>query len=78
MSVFETTNPRPWTAHENRCDRCGAESFFRMSKLVDQKEVLQLFFCGHHGRKIGPAMIDWFSEDYTHEINAVAMSGAHQ
>ena len=38
--------PRPLTA-DDRCDRCGAQAYLRVS-LASGSELL---FCAHHGRR---------------------------
>jgi hypothetical protein len=70
--------PRPWTTFEHRCDRCGSESFFRMSKLSGD-DTLQLFFCGHHGNKVVSVVEaqGWFAEDYTYTINTAPSISAN-
>lgn len=68
---------RTWNAYENRCDRCGAESWFRFERLLttnavgDPLEVQDFYFCGHHGRKVYDALIQqgWTVDDFTHQIN---------
>lgn len=65
---------RPWTTFEHRCDRCESESWHRFSKLLEDGEtILQLFFCGHHGRRFSPKLVEtgWFAEDYSAGINPV-------
>lgn len=41
-----TLTPERVLKATDRCDRCGAQAFFRAT-IVDD---LPLFFCGHHGR----------------------------
>jgi len=36
---------------DDRCDRCGARAYYRAT-LVNG----ELFFCGHHGRKVLPKL----------------------
>lgn len=62
---------RTWNAYENRCDRCGAESWFRFERLVDEDTVQDFYFCGHHGRQHQAALVEagFTADDFTHQIN---------
>jgi hypothetical protein len=42
----------PSLAPVDRCDRCGAQAFVRVT-LTDG---LDLVFCGHHGREFAPIL----------------------
>lgn len=46
-----TLSPAPLTASD-RCDRCGAQAYVRVT-LTSGGELL---FCGHHARKHLPAL----------------------
>ena len=53
-----------WTLTANdRCDRCGARAYFRVTVRVDRSD---LHFCAHHGReaepKLRPICADWVDE----------------
>ena len=60
-------------AAADRCDRCGAQAYFRVM-LAGGGELL---FCAHHGRKYGDALREAGAEivdetDRLHDIPAVA------
>jgi hypothetical protein len=60
-------------AAADRCDRCGAQAYFRVM-LAGGGELL---FCAHHGRKYGEALRNAGAEivdetDRLREIPAVA------
>ncbi|WP_043346947.1 DUF7455 domain-containing protein [Beutenbergia cavernae] len=40
----------PQLTAEDRCDRCGAQAYVRVSLPSGE-----LYFCAHHGRKHAPA-----------------------
>lgn len=52
----------------DRCDRCGIAS---QAFAVAHKGSLELFFCGHHMREYGPALMaqGFIIQDETHRIN---------
>jgi hypothetical protein len=57
----------------DRCDRCGAQAYFRVM-LAGGGELL---FCAHHGRKYGEALREAGADivdetDRLHEIPAIA------
>lgn len=41
----------------DRCDRCGAQAYVRVTLPTGQ-----LFFCAHHGRTLGPALAEIATE----------------
>ncbi len=49
--MVTTLSPSPLTASD-RCDRCGAQAYVRVT-LTSGGELL---FCGHHARKHLPAL----------------------
>jgi hypothetical protein len=49
--VVTTLSPSPLTASD-RCDRCGAQAYVR----VTLSKGGELLFCGHHARKHLPAL----------------------
>lgn len=49
--VTTTTEVQLTTA--DRCDRCGAQAYVRVTL-----ETGQLYFCAHHGRAMTPALTD--------------------
>ncbi len=51
VPVMTTLSPSPLTASD-RCDRCGAQAYVRVT-LTSGGELL---FCGHHARKHLPAL----------------------
>lgn len=65
---------RPWSQFDNRCDRCGAESWIKFDRIISLNEVethvQEFFFCGHHGRKNSEVLADqgWEIEDYSELI----------
>lgn len=67
---------RTWSAGENRCDRCQAESWFHFERLTQLNEVethvQDFYFCGHHGRRYADtlAAAGFEHTDYTGLINA--------
>ena len=51
VPVMTTLSPSPLTASD-RCDRCGAQAYVR----VTLTSGCELLFCGHHARKHLPAL----------------------
>ncbi|MDR0627915.1 MAG: hypothetical protein LBG11_11800 [Bifidobacteriaceae bacterium] len=49
----------------DRCDRCGARSYFRATLMSGE-----LFFCAHHGRELMPVLSQQALQvdDYTAEL----------
>jgi len=50
MSEALTTS-RPLTVHD-RCDKCSAQALVRATFMSGE-----LYFCGHHARKIGTSLV---------------------
>ncbi|GMA31464.1 DUF7455 domain-containing protein [Litorihabitans aurantiacus] len=48
-----TTTTADQLTASDRCDRCGAQAYVRVTL-----ESGQLYFCAHHGRALTPAMSD--------------------
>ena len=48
-----TTTTAVQLTASDRCDRCGAQAYVRVTL-----ESGQLFFCAHHGRALTPAMTE--------------------
>jgi len=48
-SVVET---RETLTPKNRCDKCGAQAMVRATLLNGE-----LYFCGHHARKMGTKLV---------------------
>lgn len=48
-----TMTPEHELTAADRCDRCGAQAYVRVTL-----ESGQLFFCAHHGRALTPALAD--------------------
>ena len=48
-----TTTTADQLTASDRCDRCGAQAYVRVTL-----ESGQLFFCAHHGRALTPAMTE--------------------
>lgn len=86
------TNQRPWEVFENRCDACGAESFYRAQRVAFDLDfhshtievepnvrVPTLYFCGHHGYKNREALEHqgFIVEDWTHQINTAPSVSAN-
>lgn len=36
---------------QDRCDRCNAQAFIYAYKVTDSADFLEVFFCGHHGKR---------------------------
>lgn len=47
-----------------RCDQCGAQAYNRATF----HNGLELFFCGHHGKKHYYSIVNHLQEWYTEEI----------
>jgi hypothetical protein len=62
-----TTLERAPLTIADRCDRCGAQAFFRAVFVSGE-----LTFCGHHGRELHPALSRHalVVQDATDTINA--------
>ena len=48
-----TTTTADQLTASDRCDRCGAQAYVRVTL-----ESGQLYFCAHHGRALTPAMTE--------------------
>ncbi|PWD49838.1 hypothetical protein C8046_03175 [Serinibacter arcticus] len=48
-----TTTTADQLTVSDRCDRCGAQAYVRVTL-----ESGQLYFCAHHGRALTPALTD--------------------
>lgn len=65
---------KPWNQFDNRCERCGSESWVKFDRIISLNEVethvQEFFFCGHHGRKHSTALTSsgWAIEDYSELI----------
>lgn len=57
--------------NEDRCDRCPAQAFVRVTKSIEGNN-LELLFCGHHFKSNGNQLgfSGWFIQDETSKINA--------
>ena len=64
--MVTTLSPSPLRASD-RCDRCGAQAYVRVT-LTKGGELL---FCGHHARKHLPALESLAAhiQDETHALN---------
>lgn len=62
-----TTTTAVQLTASDRCDRCGAQAYVRVTL-----ESGQLFFCAHHGRALTPAMTEIALEilDESDRLNA--------
>ncbi|MCU1601020.1 MAG: hypothetical protein JWO22_1729 [Frankiales bacterium] len=47
MTATTLTQQQPSLTIADRCDRCGAQAFFRAVFVAGE-----LTFCGHHGREL--------------------------
>lgn len=64
MTTRTPVQPRPALTWTDRCDRCGAQAYFRAVML----NGLELTFCMHHGTELaGPLTKHGIAllEDYT-------------
>jgi hypothetical protein len=70
----QTLSPQSFTVAD-RCDRCGAQAFFRAVFVNGD-----LTFCGHHGRELlVPLQREAILvEDATEQINAAPSISANQ
>lgn len=48
---------RVFTAHEDRCDRCGAEALHAARKNKDDR-IMELLWCGHHFLQFGARLLE--------------------
>lgn len=66
--------------HDDRCDRCGAEAFFRVWVPITRADTVEdvvespakdLLFCGHHARKyeLEFQARGWKVDDFRDDIN---------
>ncbi|HCX83755.1 MAG TPA: hypothetical protein DHV14_01160 [Micrococcales bacterium] len=64
-----TTTPTAELTVADRCDRCGAQAYVRVTL-----ESGQLYFCAHHGRALTPALSDIAVEilDETDRLHATS------
>jgi hypothetical protein len=69
----QTLSPMSFTT-QDRCDRCGAQAFFRAVFVTGE-----LTFCGHHGRELlVPLQRDAILvEDATEQINTAPSMSAN-
>lgn len=60
---------REFSFHD-RCDRCGFQGYV-VAQMETCESVLELVFCGHHGRTHTPALAQrgWTVLDFTDRIN---------
>jgi len=60
----------------DRCDRCGAQAYFRVM-LAGGGELL---FCAHHGRKYGEALREAGAEivDETNRLSDIATAAPEE
>ncbi|HEU5160729.1 MAG TPA: hypothetical protein VFU43_27275 [Streptosporangiaceae bacterium] len=60
----------------DRCDRCGAQAYFRVM-LAGGGELL---FCAHHGRKYGDALREAGAEilDETNRLREIPASASDE
>jgi len=67
-----TITPEPLTAAE-RCDRCGARAYVRVTLPAGE-----LLFCAHHGRAHAPALqaVAEHIQDETHALDPKSGDGA--
>lgn len=58
----------PLNRLKDRCDRCGAEAFVRVTSRQTNNDLL---FCGHHYRAHEMALVmgGWIVDDHRSEIN---------
>lgn len=55
----------------DRCDRCGAQAFFKFKKTFDDGLKGDMLMCAHHGRKHEPVLFadGWDIYDFTDRLN---------
>lgn len=65
-----TTIPEPALTAADRCDRCGAQAYVRVTLPAGP-----LYFCAHHGRALAPALEELAVEIHD-ETGRLTPSGA--